>query len=537
MGLRRLIPQRATAVVVTGILGAVGAAVLAPSAHASPIEYTSQCTNQTLPEMPIDPSQTKVDISVQPVKPTYRVGETITVEWKWLSYGIVPPNTPIVTKVEKDSTLPKGKIGLSGAQTREMDVEGERKNPETPLGEELIVTDMKGTVTLTEAGTVNLTPLQHSTWTLAFGYDSETRCLPTTPVPVGASITVEPGEVQLPVLQAPDGDVYSGSTIPLTGSRFTPSATPQVALCNADGSGCDASRFAMNTLAIDTRGNLSGTAMLYPFGIEDGPYVVRVSDGSKEATDTLSIKAFVPGERALTADRASGPVGTVVTLAGHDWTPNYELQISGVDADGNISDVPISVMTSPDGKFSVEYVVGAAEDVAIRAVAGFEDEGMTVPFRVTSGGALGQTLTGTITPGGLTMAQTGAGIDFGTTTLNGRTQTANAALNRVTVVDARGSDLGWQLTGTVSDLTSETGTIPAANVAWTPSCAAAEGSPSTVTSGSTGPIGSGATLCSVAPGTAGPTGGRFTAAAELALTVPAFAKPGSYTATLTLTLS
>ncbi|MFF7245926.1 hypothetical protein ACFZBU_18690 [Embleya sp. NPDC008237] len=487
--------------------------------------------------MPIDPSRTKVDISVDPVKPTYRVGDTITVNWKWLSYGIVPPNTPIVTKVEKDSTLPKGKIGLSGAQTREMDVEGERKNPETPLGQELIVTDMKGTVTLTDAGVVNLTPLQHSTWTMAFGFDSETRCLPTTPVPVGASITVEPGEVQLPVLQAPDGDVYTGSTIALTGSRFAPNGTPQVALCAADGSGCDAAKFLTNTLAIDAQGNLTGSATLYPFGIEDGRYVVRVSDGTKEATDTLSIKAFVPGQRVLTADRASGPVGTAVKLEGHDWVPNYELQISGVDADGNITDVPISVMTSPDGRFSVEYVIGAAEDVAIRAVAGFDDNGMTVPFRVTDDGTLGQSITGTITPGGLTMTQAATRIDFGTTTLDGREQTMRAALNRVTVVDARGSALGWQLTGSVSDLKSDRGTIPAANVAWTPSCAAAPGSPSTVTSGSTGPIGSGATLCSQAPGTAGPTGGSFTADAALALTVPAFATPGTYGGTITLTLS
>ncbi|MGW1990908.1 hypothetical protein [Embleya sp. NPDC001921] len=519
------------------MLGMAGIAALAPAAHAAPIEYTSQCVNQTLPDLPIDPSQTKVDISVDPVKPAYKVGETITVNWKWLSYGIVPPNTPIVTKVEKDSTLPKGRIGLSGAQTREMDLEGERKNPETPLGQELIVTDMKGTVTLTDAGTVNLTPLQHSTWTKAFGFDSETRCLPTTAVPVGASITVEPGEVELPVLQAPDGDVYSGSTITLTGSRFAPNGTPQVALCDANGSGCDASRFLMNTLAIDAQGNLTGTAMLYPFGIDDGRYVVRVSDGSKEATDTLSIKAFVPGQRVLTADRTSGPVGTVVKLEGHDWVPNYEIQISGVDADGNISDVPIGVMTSPDGRFAAEYVIGAAEDAAIRAVAGFEDEGMSVPFTVTDGGGgLEQSLTGTITPGGLTMTQTAAGIDFGTTTLNGRVQTMHAALNRVTVVDARGSELGWQLTGSVSDLTSDRGTIPAANVAWTPSCAATQGSPSTVSSGSTGPIGSGATLCTQAPG-AGPTGGTFTADAALALTVPAYAATGTYGGTITLTLS
>jgi len=516
-------------------LGVAGAAVLAPSAQAAPIEYTSQCQNQTLPTLPIDPSQTKVEISVEPVKPTYKVGEVITIHWKWLAYSNVPLNTPLVTKVDKDSTLPKGKIALTGPDSLvEMDVEGERINPETPLGQPLIITDMKGQHTLTKAGAIDLTPKQYSTFTIAFGYDSETRCLPTTPVPVGTSITVEPGEVELPVLDAPEA-AYVGAVVPLTGSRFTPGATPKASLCNADGTSCDETKFWTNTLAIDGQGNLTGTATLYPFGIADGPYVVRVSDGVMDATDTMTITTYVHGEATLTADKASGPIGTVVHLTGTEWRANYDALIVAVNAAGEWIDAPISAMSAADGKLVADYTIGAPGAVGINASNG--EQSVTVPFTVTEGGTLDQSITAAVNPGSLSMTQAGTGIDLGAITLNGQEQTMTGALNQVTVVDARAGNLGWQLTGAVSDLTSDNGTIPAANVSWTPACVAGEGSPSTVTAGTAGPITGGATLCSQAPDAAAPTGGRFTADAEINLTTPAFVAPGSYAGTLTLTLA
>jgi len=534
--LRRLIPRKVTATAVTGILGTAGALVLAPSAHAAPLEWTSQCVNQDLPGMHIDPSQTKVEISVDPVKPTYKVGEVITVHWKWLAYSNVPLDTPIVTQVDKDSTLPKGKITLSGGDSREMDVEGERINPETPLGEPLIITDMKGPLLLTKPGATDLTPARYATFTQAFGFDSETRCLPTTPPPVGTSIDVEPGEVELPELDAPDEVVYVGSDVALTGSGFAPNAVPKVSLCAASGLECDERKFWKNSLAIDAQGNLTGDATLYPFGIDDGAYVVRVFDGLKEATDPVSIKTFVPGVPTLVADKSSGPTGTVVHLEGTDWRANYDLTVGAVDADGNFTETTINAPTTPDGKFSADYTVGTGDVVAIKAVDDREP-GATVPFTLTQGGSLTQSLVGTINPGGLSVTQTGSTIDLGSITLNGREQTLSGALNQVTVVDARGTDLGWQLTGAVSALTSENGTIPATDVAWTPSCAAVEGSPSTVTAGTAGPLGTGATLCSQAPSPGTPTGGTATADAELTVITPAFIAPGTYTATLTLTLS
>ncbi|GAA4982386.1 hypothetical protein GCM10023205_59770 [Yinghuangia aomiensis] len=141
-------------------------------------------------------------------------------------------------------------------------------------------------------------------------------------------------------------------------------------------------------------------------------------------------------------------------------------------------------------------------------------------------------------PPTLAMAQNGGAIDFGTVALNGQAQTVNGTLNQVTVTDGRGTNLGWSLTGTMSDLLSANGTdkIPAGNIGWTPSCAAQEGSLSQVANGPAGQLGAvPTTLCSQAASEQ-TTGGVFTADAGMTLTTPQFTASGGYTGTLTLTL-
>jgi len=538
-----LIPRRTLAAVVTGVLAAAGVVSLsASSAHAAPIEYTSQCVNQTIPSTEIDPTQTKIDISVDSVKPTYHVGETVIVHWKWLAYADVPPKTPYVTQIDEDSTLPKGQIVLSGAQSTLVDLLGTRKNPVAKLGEPLVLTDMKAPVTLIAAGTVDLTPKQYSTSTLAFGaFDSETLCTPTTPVPVGASITVEAGQVKPPEIQAPDFNVRPGAEFALTGSGFVPDSMPKAALCDADGTNCLPSRFETSTLAIDGQGNLTGMVRLTP-PLPDGSYVVRVTAGGGEARDDLEVRRPVL-QRHLLVSATSGPVGTTVRMTGTDWTPGVSILATGLDVDGSHTGSTIGRATADlFGAFTIVYRI---DDPLTTRIWVREGNSVTkqviVPFTVTPRTVpLGQDITGTVNPGVLSLTQAGSGIDFGSATVTGTEQRLTAPLNRVTVTDARSGNLGWSLTGVITDLTTEggTATIPAANVAWTPACAVEPGSPaSAVTTGSAGPLGStAATLCSQAPDTVA-TGGRFTADAELALTVPAFAAAGTYTGTLTLSLS
>jgi len=245
-----------------------------------------------------------------------------------------------------------------------------------------------------------------------------------------------------------------------------------------------------------------------------------------------------PGPQEVTADVSTGPVGTIVTLTGKNAPAMEWIYLGEFDKDKNdLTGALGFTQADVTGNWTGQYQI-TLEDTAFISANWTGGEYAYVPFKVVAGVVV-QTVTASILPGNLAITQAGSGIDFGSATLNGEEQQLNANLNQVTVVDARSGNLGWSLTGTMTDLTApEGGTIPAGNVTWTPACAASEGSPSAVVTGTAGPLGAtAATLCSqTADGTA-PTGGHFTADAGLTLTTPAFVTPGAYAGTLTLSLS
>ncbi|MGR6997768.1 hypothetical protein ACU686_06040 [Yinghuangia aomiensis] len=144
----------------------------------------------------------------------------------------------------------------------------------------------------------------------------------------------------------------------------------------------------------------------------------------------------------------------------------------------------------------------------------------------------------TLAPGALAMTQAGDGLDFGTVTLNGEAQTVKANLNQVTVVDARGGNLGWSLTGSMTDLVAANGTdkIPAGNLAWAPSCAAGVGSLSTVGNGAAGPLEFIGLHAVQRNRRREDLRRQVLADAEVSLTTPKFGAAGAYSGTLTLTL-
>lgn len=166
----------------------------------------------------------------------------------------------------------------------------------------------------------------------------------------------------------------------------------------------------------------------------------------------------------------------------------------------------------------------------------------------------------------LSMEQAGADVQLETVTLDGTPQSTTGELNNVTVIDARGDGAGWDLVGSVTDFKVESSgvgdcprsdssswdyrCIPGNNLGWSPAAVVAHevipGDVAAVVAGATsdaddiaaGVAGSGLetdqALCTTEPTT---NGGTFVCGAGLALLVPASASAGTYSATLTLTLS
>lgn len=541
--LRRMRPRRVTAAVVTGILATTGALIVAsPAAQATEINYTSACVNDFLGA--VGNTDTKIDVTVSPVKDTYTVGDTVTINWKWLAYNNVPANSPMPV-IPANSTTPFGDIGLSGAQTDVVQVTGPANNPAANAGSPLIVADMTGTFVLTAPGSLTLTPKGYKTDTAVdLGgsvVHSKTTCDPApgqVPGPA-ATLTVQGQQTADPVLNGP-AEGHAGFDIDLTGSNFAPNGTPQLTLCQADGSQCDAGGFESNTLAIDGQGKLSGKAKLRstPAPVNPGTYKVKVSDGIKSGSYSINVTPYVPsGDPAVTVTPNAGKVGDTVTVKGVNFTPLGAVMVFEGDADcniwGNLANAPTDVTgnVTADIQISPGTAKICIQDFLSGAIKG-------APFTILTVPQQSQTASVTLTAGALSMTQAGDGLNFGTVTLNGEAQTVKANLNQVTVVDARGGNLGWSLTGSMTDLVAANGTdkIPAGNMSWTPSCAAGAGSLSTVTNGTAGALSTTpSTLCSVtADGKT--SGGKFTGDAEISLTTPQFAAAGAYTGTLTLTL-
>ncbi|WTW95010.1 hypothetical protein OG216_17205 [Streptomycetaceae bacterium NBC_01309] len=536
-----MFPRRAVVVVATGTLAITGAVVLtAPAAQATVVEYTSECVNDFIGSVGEVPS--KYDVTVSPVKDKYAVGEQVKIDWKWITYPKVPDRSPLETLPE-NSTQPFGDIALSGAQADTVQVSGPQEHPAANRGEALMVPDMTGTFTLTGPGTLTLTPKGYKTVTTLGTIKSATACGPVAGQAPGAvaTLTVEGASTPDPVLSSP-AEAHTGWEIDLNGSNFAPNTTPQLSLCNGDGSNCLPERFASNTLAIDGQGKLTGKATIAPspFLVPDGEYVVRVSDGSKAALSPMAVTRYVsPDPRTATATPDVAAVGDTVTVTGSGWTAVGNVNIVPQSADGSLVGTVVTASIDPFGKFTAQVLIEDPTTTQIRIREGLSaTKRVFAPITVRTTPPLPQDVSATLAPGSLSMSQAGTGIDFGTVTLNGEAQTVKSALNQVTVLDARGGNLGWSLTGTMTDLVAANGTdkIPAGNLAWTPSCAALPGSLSTVANGTPGALSSAAsTLCSVsATGTT--TGGKFTADAEITLTTPQFAAAGAYTGTLTLTL-
>lgn len=155
----------------------------------------------------------------------------------------------------------------------------------------------------------------------------------------------------------------------------------------------------------------------------------------------------------------------------------------------------------------------------------------TPPRPITS------TVDGEVNPGTLVMSQSGTGVRLSPVVLNGKPQQMSGALNQISVKDFRGTTLGWDLTGQLTDFVSPEhgGAVPSGAASWTPSCAITNPeSPSRVAAGSSGALG---LLCRQGANPAGAvSGGEFTGDAALRVAVPAWQLSGTYTAQLTLTL-
>ncbi|MDH2391285.1 beta-xylosidase [Streptomyces sp. HNM0663] len=209
----------------------VGAGPLAASPAAAletasaPVDFDTHCVPPPIAGIPPIDGTTTAEITVDNAAP--KVGDTVTV-----TYTVTKPaaSNPVDLALPADIMTPTGKVTLGGAQTGEVTVAGPKKNPPVPGKGEFPPFSMTGTFTVSEAGSITLSPGDYNIHT-SYIMELDTPCTvinPPAPVSETVTATDEPGANERAIqLAAASGK--PGDRVTVTGVKFTPLADITVA--------------------------------------------------------------------------------------------------------------------------------------------------------------------------------------------------------------------------------------------------------------------------------------------------------------------
>ncbi|KND32563.1 hypothetical protein IQ63_22750 [Streptomyces acidiscabies] len=275
---------------------AVGTSALlglaAVPAMAAEVSYTTHCVPPAgIP--PVD-GTTKVQITAPA---TAKVGDTVDVVWKFTQAA---SKNPDIIDLPANSVQPSGTLKASGAQSGDVPMTGPRENPAIPKGGAMVLADMKGTLKLTAAGEVKLTPDAY----VVNAMGTNTNCTPTQAVSPSATITVTGGGSNSP---SPSGS-SSNSPSPSGSSSPPPSSSPSPSPSVSD----EPTDFTGKVVEI--------------------PYTCQSPLGEKKATSPVQINAKKNGgsydlsvqfKKSVMNSPADIPAGSV--------KPSMEVKLGGAD--------------------------------------------------------------------------------------------------------------------------------------------------------------------------------------------------------------
>ncbi|WP_458246687.1 hypothetical protein [Streptomyces sp. MAI_2237] len=280
------------------MLGGAGAllGLAAGSAQAAEVSFATHC----VPPAGIDPvdGTTKVEITAPA---TAKVGDTVTVVWKFVQAA---SKNPDIIDLPANSVQPSGTLKAAGAQTADIAMQGPRENPAIPKGGAMVLSDMKGTLKLTTAGEVTLTPDAYTVNAMS----TDTKCTPKETVQKAATIEVAPG----------GGGTTSATPTDTATSSATPTDTP-----TATGS-ASASASASDGTG-DGQTDFTGKEV-------DIPYTCQSPIGEKKATSPIQINAKKDGGSfGLTVQFKKSVMDSPADIPAGSVKPSMEVVLGGSD--------------------------------------------------------------------------------------------------------------------------------------------------------------------------------------------------------------
>ena len=273
----------------------IGVAV-AP-AQAAEVSYATHCVPPAGVGLdPVD-GTTKVEITAPA---TAEVGDEVEVVWKFVQAA---SKNPDLIDIGENQVKPSGTLKAAGAQSAAVPMEGPQENPPIPKGGDMVLSDMKGTLKLTTAGEVTLTPDAYT----VTAYGTDTKCTPSEAVQPAATIKVEAGDGSSPTTS--DEPTDSASPTPSTSDEPSESASSTPSATTSDSGQTD-----------------------FTGKVVDIPYTCKSPIGEQKATSTIQINAKKDGGNfALTVQFKKSPMNSPANIPKDSIKPSMQVVLGGAD--------------------------------------------------------------------------------------------------------------------------------------------------------------------------------------------------------------
>lgn len=267
--------------------------VTAGPAQAAEVSYATKCVPPSGVGLPDVNGTTKVEITAPA---TAKVGDTVDVVWKFTQAA---SKNPDIIDLPANSVQPSGTLKAAGAQSAAVAMSGPRQNPAITKGAAMVLSDMKGTLKLTTAGQVTLTPDAYVVNALS----TDTKCAPTEAVQPAATINVTAGE----------------------GSSEPPSSSPSASPSQSPSPSPSASPSQSPSPSGDTPTDFTGKVV-------DVPYTCQSPIGEKKATSPVQINAKKNGgSYDLTVQFKKSVMDSPVAIPADSVKPSMRIVLGGSD--------------------------------------------------------------------------------------------------------------------------------------------------------------------------------------------------------------
>ncbi len=314
---RRSAAAAGAAVLLAGAAALLG--VTAGQAQAAEVSYATHCVPPSGVGLPEIDGTTKADISAPA---TAKVGDTVDIVWKFTQAA---SKNPDLIDLPANSVQPSGTLKAAGAQSADIAMTGPRENPAIPKGGAMVLSDMKGTLKLTAAGQVTLTPNAYVVNALG----TNTTCTPSETVQPAATITVTAGEGSSSASPDPSGSASASPSSSSSASASASTSASPSASASATGD--------------DGRTDFTGKVV-------DIPYTCDSPLGVKKATSPIQINAKKDGgSYDLTVQFKKSVMDSPIDIPAGKVKPTMRVVLGGSDSGSVTVEGPLNAEAIPQG--------------------------------------------------------------------------------------------------------------------------------------------------------------------------------------------